>query len=192
MRAAFAAMKKKPAQKKPTPLYRKKPLVRKKPLSPRAASKAKLSVVREDPAKYGTPQCRVEAIAHTTIDLFCGAGGITEGFRRAGFSCFYANDINHWAVETFRANHPNTTADNRPVEKVDAAALRRSLDLQPGQLDVLVGGPPCQGFSINAPERFLEDPRNSLFKHYIRFLDEFQPKTLLIENEPGMLSLLAA
>ena len=91
-----------------------------------------------------------------------------------------------------RANHPNTTADNRPIEKVDAAALRRSLNLLPGQLDVLVGGPPCQGFSINAPERFLEDPRNSLFKHYIRFLDEFQPKTLLIENVPGMLSLLAA
>jgi DNA (cytosine-5)-methyltransferase 1 len=55
-----------------------------------------------------------------------------------------------------------------------------------------VGGPPCHGFSINAPERFLEDPRNSLFKHYVRFLDEFRPKTLLIENVSGMFSLVAA
>lgn len=125
----------------------------------------------------------------TTLDLFCGAGGITEGFRRAGFVCLYANDINHWAIETFRANHPTTHADNRPIEQVDAAALRRELNLKRGELDVIVGGPPCQGFSINAPERFLEDPRNSLFKHYIRFLDEFEPKTLLIENVPGMLSL---
>jgi DNA (cytosine-5)-methyltransferase 1 len=56
-------------------------------------------------------------------------------------------------------------------------------------LDALVGGPPCQGFSINAPGRFLEDERNALFKHYIRFLDEFRPKTLMFENVPGMLSL---
>ena len=142
----------------------------------------------ESPPYYaGTPTPNAQRF--TTIDLFCGAGGITEGFRRAGFKCLYANDINHWAIETFRANHPGTHADNRPIEKVDAASLRRELKLRPGELDVIVGGPPCQGFSINAPERFLEDPRNSLFKHYIRFLDEFKPKTLLIENVPGMLSL---
>ncbi len=160
--------------------------------APRRAAIDDSCIVREDPQEYGPPLCRVEPIAFSTLDLFCGAGGITEGFRRAGFSCLYANDINHWAVETFRANHPNTTADNRPIEQVDAAALRRSLNLQAGQLDVLVGGPPCQGFSINAPERFLHDPRNSLFKYYVRFLDDFQPKTLPIEHVPGMLSLLAA
>jgi hypothetical protein len=88
-------------------------------------SAMELSVLREDPAEYGTTRCAVDAIAHTSIDLFCGAGGITDGFRRAGFSCFYANDIDHWAIETFRANHPNTTAENRPIEQVDAVALRR-------------------------------------------------------------------
>ncbi len=56
-------------------------------------------------------------------------------------------------------------------------------------MDVLVGGPPCQGFSINAPERFLADPRNKLFKDYVRFLEEFEPKTFLFENVPGLLSL---
>ena len=72
---------------------------------------------------------------------------------------------------------------------MDAGKLRRKLGIAKGEIDVLVGGPPCQGFSINAPDRFLEDPRNSLFKHYVRFLDEFKPKTLLLENVPGMLSL---
>ncbi len=125
----------------------------------------------------------------TTVDLFCGAGGLTEGFRRAGYQCLYANDINEWAIHTFRANHPVTLAENCPIEEVDTTKLRRELGLAKGDLDVLVGGPPCQGFSINAPERFLDDSRNSLFRHYIRFLDEFEPKALLFENVPGMLSL---
>jgi DNA (cytosine-5)-methyltransferase 1 len=141
-------------------------------------------LVREVPPSSRNPKKH-----WTTLDLFCGAGGITEGFRRAGFECLYANDINEWAIETFRANHPTTLADNRPIEEVDVVRLRRELGIEKGELDVLVGGPPCQGFSINAPDRFLEDPRNSLFKHYIRFVDEFQPKSLLFENVPGMLSL---
>jgi len=146
-------------------------------------------LARDRSISYGMDTAPCVPGSRTTIDLFCGAGGITEGFRRAGFSCLYANDIDHWAIETFKANHPGTRADNRPVEDIDAAALRRELRLEPGDLDVVVGGPPCQGFSINAPERFLDDPRNSLFKHYVRFLDEFKPKTLLLENVPGMLSL---
>ena len=154
-----------------------------------SSSDAENAVMQDETTPYRVITLLKPARKFTTVDLFCGAGGITEGFRRAGFACQYANDINPWAIETFRANHPGTHADNRPIEQVDAAALRRELNLQPGELDVIVGGPPCQGFSINAPERFLTDPRNSLFKHYIRFLDEFEPKTLLIENVPGMLSL---
>jgi C-5 cytosine-specific DNA methylase len=98
--------------------------------------------VREGVDAVTTPQQRL----WTSIDLFCGAGGITEGFRRAGFECLYANDINQWATETFRANHPNTLADVSPIETVDARRLRRELGLAKGQVDVLVGGPPCQGF----------------------------------------------
>jgi DNA (cytosine-5)-methyltransferase 1 len=143
-------------------------------------------MLRETPGEYRTPRNHRTL---TTVDLFCGAGGITEGFRRAGYECLYGNDINRWAIQTFRANHPTTLAEDCPIEEVDAAALRRRLKLQKGELDVLVGGPPCQGFSINAPERFLEDSRNSLFRHYVRFLDEFQPRALLFENVPGMLSL---
>jgi DNA (cytosine-5)-methyltransferase 1 len=180
---------KKTTEKQAKPLYRQKlaPLKvsgkRKKPLP-----KGRMSLRDSDSDQDGEAGA-TDGLPRTTIDLFCGAGGITEGFRREGFHCLYANDINPSAVETFRANHPETRAETKPIEHVDAAALRRSLKLKQGDLDVLVGGPPCQGFSINAPERFLEDPRNSLFKHYIRFLDEFKPKMLLIENVPGMLSL---
>lgn len=124
-----------------------------------------------------------------TIDLFAGAGGITEGFRQAGATCVFANDFNPYACETFRHNHPGVEMVCGAIQDLDARAIRKRLSLKKGELDVLVGGPPCQGFSINAPERFLEDPRNSLFKHYLRFVDEFAPKTFLFENVPGMLSL---
>ncbi len=125
----------------------------------------------------------------TTIDLFSGAGGITEGFREARYRCLYANDSMPEAIETFEHNHPGTWADCRNVEKVDPVEIRSKLKMRKGELDVLVGGPPCQGFSINAPDRFLTDPRNKLFKDYVRFLEEFGPKTFLFENVPGLLSL---
>jgi len=125
----------------------------------------------------------------TTIDLFCGAGGLTEGFRESGFRCLYGNDSSPCALETFQLNHSTVWADGRPIEDVDARVVRRKLGLKKGDLSVLAGGPPCQGFSINAPDRFLEDPRNALFRHYLRFLDEFEPQSLVFENVPGMLSL---
>ena len=125
----------------------------------------------------------------SAIDLFCGAGGITEGFRQAGFHCLYGNDLNPNAIATFRTNHASSWADSRPIQEVDARAVRRKLGLRKGELSVITGGPPCQGFSINAPERFLDDPRNVLFRHYVRFIDEFEPQTLLFENVPGILSL---
>lgn len=131
-----------------------------------------------------------ESIApFTTVDLFCGAGGITEGFRQAGYRCLYGNDCMAEAIQTFSFNHPEAWSDNRDIEDVSPGEIRKRLRLTKGALDVLAGGPPCQGFSINAPERFLHDPRNKLFKDYVRFLEEFEPKTFLFENVPGLLSL---
>lgn len=125
----------------------------------------------------------------STIDLFCGAGGITEGFREAGYGCLYANDCMPEAIETFSFNHPKAWSEARDIEDVNPAQVRKRLGLKKGALDVLVGGPPCQGFSINAPDRFLSDPRNKLFKDYLRFLEDFEPKVFLFENVPGLLSL---
>lgn len=125
----------------------------------------------------------------SSIDLFCGAGGITQGFRQVGYNCLYANDFMPEAIETFRHNHPSTLSECKSIEEVNATTLRKTLGIQKGDLDVLVGGPPCQGFSINAPSRFLSDPRNSLFKHYARFVEEFSPKAFVFENVPGLLSM---
>lgn len=125
----------------------------------------------------------------TTVDLFCGAGGISEGFRQAGYRCLYGNDCTNPAIATFSLNHPGAWGDPRDIGDVDAAEVRARLGLGMGALDVLVGGPPCQGFSINAPERFLSDPRSKLFRDYLRFVEEFDPKTFVFENVPGLLSL---
>lgn len=124
-----------------------------------------------------------------TLDLFAGAGGITEGFRQAGFKCVFANDFNKDACATFALNHPNTPVACGPIESLDPHQVRKSIGLRKGELDVLVGGPPCQGFSIYAHGRFTEDPRNAMFTHYLRFVDEFAPKAVMFENVPGMLSL---
>ena len=124
-----------------------------------------------------------------TIDLFCGAGGITEGFREAGFRCVYANDMMPEAIDTFNYNHSDMIGECKSIEEVDPSTIRHRLGLKAGDLDVMVGGPPCQGFSINAPERFLNDPRNKLFRHFERFLEEFSPKAFVFENVPGLLSI---
>lgn len=74
----------------------------------------------------------------TSVDLFCGAGGIAEGFRQAGFNCLYGNDINPNAVQIFAANHPRAIADNRPIDEVDPLLLRKQLSLKRGELTTLL------------------------------------------------------
>lgn len=124
-------------------------------------------------------------LALTAIDLFCGAGGLTEGFRQAGFQCRYANDLDKYAIQTFTFNQPDAWADARPIEQVDARAVRRALGLKMGELSVITGGPPCQGFSINAPDRFLDNRPNTSFEYCARFLAEFAPKAFALEHERG-------
>ncbi len=124
----------------------------------------------------------------TSIDLFCGSGGITEGFGQSGFSCVFANDLDADAIRTFKLNHPAPEANSSNIEALDPQQIRRSLGLNKGELDCVAGGPPCQGFSINAPGRFLDDPRNALFRHFVEFVREFEPKTIFFENVPGLVS----
>lgn len=124
----------------------------------------------------------------TMIDLFAGAGGLSEGLSEAGFRTLYANEIVPTYAATFARNHPDAQVDSRDIRSVDASKVRRALGLRKGQLDLMAGGPPCQGFSINAPKRSSEDARNHLFREYLRFVDEFQPRAVLIENVPGLVS----
>jgi len=122
------------------------------------------------------------------IDLFAGAGGLSEGLQEAGFCCFYANEIKRRYSETYALNHPNTALDQRDIRQVDAKSVRKQLGVFRGELDLIAGGPPCQGFSINAPIRSSEDKRNHLFREFLRFVDEFYPRAVLIENVPGLVS----
>ncbi len=146
------------------------------------STQSRLNLVGARPSAPLLPELR-------SIDLFSGAGGITEGFRQAGYACLYANDCMPDATQTFQHNHPEAWADCRSIELVEPSDIRAKLQTGKGEIDILVGGPPCQGFSINAPERFLKDPRNKLFRDYVRFLEEFEPKAFFFENVPGLLSL---
>lgn len=124
----------------------------------------------------------------TSLDLFAGAGGLSEGLREAGFTSLYANEISPRYAQTYAANHPGTHVDSRDIRMVDARKVRALLGLKRGELDLIAGGPPCQGFSINAPKRSTYDSRNHLFREYLRFVTEFKPRAVMIENVPGMVS----
>lgn len=124
----------------------------------------------------------------THIDLFAGAGGLSTGLELAGFHSLFANELSPSYAETLKKSHPDTEVETGDIREVDAGAVRRGLGLVQGELDLLAGGPPCQGFSINAPKRSLEDDRNHLFRDYLRFAEEFFPRFILIENVPGMIS----
>ena len=123
-------------------------------------------------------------------DLFSGAGGLSLGFQQAGFDVAFANDINPEYAYTYTRNHPDTRFFCESVEDLNAADVFKATGLGRNDIDVLIGGPPCQGFSINAPKRSQGDARNYLFQHYGRLvLEGLRPKVVLMENVPGMLSL---
>lgn len=124
----------------------------------------------------------------TMIDLFAGAGGLSRGLESAGFRSLYANEWIQQYADTYRANHSSTLVESADIRVVDAEGLRKTLGLQKGELSLVAGGPPCQGFSINAPKRSTDDYRVHLFREYLRFVDAFEPARLLIENVPGLVS----
>lgn len=124
----------------------------------------------------------------TCIDLFAGAGGLSTGLEWAGFEVLFANEIMPAYAQTLKKNHPQSEVFVDDIRLLSPASIRKSLDLSVGELDLLAGGPPCQGFSINAPVRSNDDSRNHLFLNYLKFVEEFKPKVVLIENVPGMVS----
>lgn len=124
----------------------------------------------------------------TMIDLFSGAGGLSEGLSEAGFHSLFASEIVPVYAQTYQKNHPNTSVYTADIRSLDADAVRDKLGIKRGDLDLIAGGPPCQGFSINAPIRSVLDERNHLFKEYLRFVDAFVPRSILIENVPGLVS----
>jgi len=123
-------------------------------------------------------------------DLFAGAGGLAVGFHAAGFGCVFFNEIDEQAAATFEANFHGAQPFVCPIQELTAARIRRQCGIHSRELDVVVGGPPCQGFSIYAPKRSKDDARNHLFRHYVRLvLEGIKPKFIVMENVPGLVSL---
>lgn len=119
------------------------------------------------------------------IDLFCGCGGFSSGLEAAGHHCLLGVDYNPAAVESFRLNHPQAKALHMDIHKLSKAKLLKLLDGQ--AVDMVVGGPPCQGFST-VGKGDASDLRNSLFKQFIRVVKITDPKIIIFENVTGILA----
>lgn len=123
--------------------------------------------------------------APTAVDLFAGAGGATAGLVGAGFEVLAAVENDLLAAASYEANHDDVALAARDIRQVDEYQLRRLLGLQRGQLDLLKACPPCQGFSTLASGPVDHD-RNDLVLDTARFVTEFRPRALLLENVPGL------
>lgn len=124
----------------------------------------------------------------TFVDFFAGAGGLSCGFVQAGFKVCLANDFEDVCVRTYRFNHPELPAEN--VIKGDIRNIVDHIqDYISQDVDVVIGGPPCQGFSSANQQRIIDDPRNELYKYYIKAVSKILPKFVIMENVKGMLKV---
>lgn len=122
------------------------------------------------------------------VDFFAGAGGLSCGFTQAGFRVCFANDFEDVCVRTYRFNHPEVPSDS--VLKEDIRKIVSNIDdYVKEDVDVVVGGPPCQSFSSANQRRVIDDPRNELYKYYIEAIKKICPKYVVMENVKGMLSV---
>lgn len=122
------------------------------------------------------------------VDFFAGAGGLSCGFTQAGFRVCFANDFEDVCVRTYRFNHPELPANS--VLKEDIRKIVDNIDNYVKEdIDIVVGGPPCQSFSSANQRRIIDDPRNELYKYYIEAIKKICPKFVLMENVKGMLSV---
>lgn len=123
------------------------------------------------------------------IDLFCGAGGLSLGFTQNGFIISLANDIEPCCVDTYAHNHPDTPRENIVLGDINDVISNIDSLMRFKDVDVVVGGPPCQGFSMANRQRLIDDPRNKLYKSYVKVLKIVNPKFFVMENVKGMLSV---
>lgn len=121
----------------------------------------------------------------TVLDLFCGAGGLSLGFKNAGFEIIGGIDFNEDAINTHHLNFKNSISISGDIKQINNEFLLDKFK----NVDVIIGGPPCQGFSnANMWQKGIEDERNKLFFEFIRVVEVLHPKAILIENVPGILT----
>lgn len=125
----------------------------------------------------------------TFVDLFCGSGGLSLGFLHEGYALSLANDIEPSCIETYIFNHVDTPSEHIICDDIDNV-IEKVIQLRRyNNTDVVVGGPPCQGFSMANRQRVIDDPRNHLYKSYINAVDKLQPRFVVMENVKGMLNV---
>lgn len=125
----------------------------------------------------------------TALDLFCGAGGLTLGLKQAGFNVIAGVEIASTAADTYRKNHPEVMCLEEDIRNISPLELMTKLGLKQGDLSLLAGCPPCQGFSTlrtRKKSHSVSDIRNELLFEYLRFVDVFRPKALMMENVPAL------
>ena len=124
----------------------------------------------------------------TAVDLFCGCGGISAGLRMAGFQVLGGVDVERRYLISFTHNFPDAKPISGDLTSISPGTLLGDLGLRRGQLDLLAGGPPCQGFSKNVPRRLrvLEDSRNLLVKTFLDYCEAIAPRAVLMENVAEM------
>lgn len=123
------------------------------------------------------------------IDLFAGAGGLSLGFEQAGFDIVYAVEKDKFAAETYKRNRTKkfVTVDTRDIKEVSPKEILKCLGLKKNEVDIVIGGPPCQGFSMsNMKTRNLDNPQNHLIYKFVDFVKEISPKCFLMENVGGL------
>lgn len=124
-----------------------------------------------------------------TIDLFCGAGGLSYGFYKAGYNIIAGIDNNAEALETYKINHPKSLTIKHDLTKsLIHSNLPEFNIIKKEKVFAVIGGPPCQGMSI-AGKRIPDDPRNQLFKAYLEIIEYFNPEVIVLENVPTINSL---
>jgi DNA (cytosine-5)-methyltransferase 1 len=121
------------------------------------------------------------------LDLFCGCGGMSKGLEDAGLNIKAGLDIWDKAIDSYKKNF-NHLAVCGDISKLSPDSFSKKYNIDNQEIDVIVGGPPCQGFSI-AGKRDVKDPRNSLFMEYVKYLNYFNPKAFIMENVIGILSM---
>lgn len=123
------------------------------------------------------------------IDLFSGVGGLSYGFaHNDNFEIVAANEILPNMAEAYSLNHPKVKVYAEDIKEFNAGKIEKDLNIKPNEIDIIIGGPPCQAYSTIG-KRLIDDPKGKLFQEYYRVLKEFNPELFLFENVKGLLSM---
>ncbi|MBY8908259.1 DNA cytosine methyltransferase [Salinicoccus roseus] len=121
---------------------------------------------------------------YSVVDLFSGVGGFSLGFKMLGFDITLANEIDEGIADAFTKNHKETIMLNEDISKIDLNHLAKELK----DTDIVIGGPPCQGFSQKGQRKTIIDERNYLYKYFFKFVEATKPSYFVIENVPNLLT----